>query len=71
MYCVGQTYPLLRAKVMAMSEEGAELGVFGSLNKMYHSGNGFIGMYQGLWAEMCRSIYSGGLICTPKSFMCP
>jgi hypothetical protein len=41
---------------MAMSEEGAELGVIGSLRKMYASGDGFLGMYQGLWAEMCRAI---------------
>ena len=32
--------PLLRAKIMAMSEEGAELGVIGSLRKMYSSGEG-------------------------------
>ena len=96
-----RTDPLLRAKIMAMSEEGAELGVIGSLRKMYSSGDGsalqrYVGMcvqdqldlagsrslprttiihvacgggcwcasaadvsvcrYQGLWAEMCRSI---------------
>lgn len=60
------TYPLLRAKIMAMSEEGAELGVIGSLQRCWDTGGGFLGMYQGLWAEMCRSICFQALLMGTK-----
>ena len=34
------TYPLMRAKVMAISEEGTKLGLFGCLRKMAGEGVG-------------------------------
>jgi len=49
------TFPLLRAKIMAMSEKGSHLGVLGSLHAIWQQ-DGFLALYQGLWAEMLRSI---------------
>ena len=57
------TFPLLRAKIMAMSDdsnrpkESKGLGVIGCLGFMYRrEDGGIIGMYQGVWAEMSREL---------------
>ena len=52
------TYPLMRAKVMAISEEGSKLGLFGCLRKMAGEG---VGPFSCRHATACGWIADGAV----------